>query len=269
MRTSLFSRMPRLMRLAAALLVAAVLVGTGWAAERIYRMFTEIEVTLDTYPEQSFTLPSGRTIHWGGGSCISDVSSKDPKAMETARRHHEEMKKLIAERRYKPIGSYESFGERKYCYEFTFSDGTLMNTGFEFPLESMASWDDYWRKLDKKFEGIKKALVAGRYRLIDVDVIRRQICRDVASNEKLDVEHVRLPSGEEVRHATAQNPKGPTCVQEMSWQDHLKAIREGKRELLGLKTVQQCTYEVVLEDGSKTTYNYDGELLEKPQKEVR
>src|SRR3989304_1947052 len=97
MRMSLFNRMPPMMKLAAALLGAAVLIGTGWAAEKIYMKWNGI----------SFTLP-------GGGEM--EVSSTDPSAVETAKRHSEEENKLIAEKKYKFVRTYELFGEKRYVY---------------------------------------------------------------------------------------------------------------------------------------------------------
>ena len=51
-----------------------------------------------------------------------------------------------------------------------------------------------------------------------------------------------------------------------SWQDHLDAVRDGKWELLSEETIPSYQYEVVLDDGSKTIFNYGGgKPLEKPE----
>jgi hypothetical protein len=47
-------------------------------------------------------------------------------------------------------------------------------------------------------------------------------------------------------------------VKQTSWQEHLDAIREGKRELLELETVNSYTYEMTADDGTKVIFQYGG-----------
>ena len=222
---SWLNRMPPLLKLAAAFLLAAVLVGTGWAAERLYRKFTQISLVL-----------------------------------ATAKRHHEEMKELIAQKKYKFVKTFDSLcGEKQYVYRFDYSDGSHEGMNFSMPLENVASWDDYRRKCDRQHDQIQAAVAAGRFRLVNMDVVCHQICRDVDSNETLDVQRIQHDDGKDVAYATVTTAKEPEFVQRTSWKDHLRAIREGKRELLDLTIRKYFSYEVTLDDGSKAMFGYGGD----------
>ena len=69
-KISVFRRMPSLVKLAAALLVAAILIGTGWAAEKIYKMVTG-ESTVISHRE-----PSGVTSEFGTNAAKSHGGRK-------------------------------------------------------------------------------------------------------------------------------------------------------------------------------------------------
>ena len=45
------------------------------------------------------------------------------------------------------------------------------------------------------------------------------------------------------------------------WEDHLKAIADGKRELLDIQTVKLPKYELTRADGTKFHYGYGGDPL--------
>ncbi len=260
MRRSWFARMPPMMKLAAGFVLAAVLIGTGWAAERLYVKWNGVSITLESYPGRSVTLPNGATLDLGGWETTSGIISSDPgdlgpNAVERAKRHHEEQNKLIAEKKYKFEKIREFLGQKCYVYTFAFADGSQGAMTVDLPLETVTSWDDYRQKQQEQTEKIYKAVVAGNFRLIDVNTIDDWICRDVGSNEKLDVRHVS-----DTAQATVEAAKEPKQMQVMSWQDHLKAIREGRRELLGPKNDTYYTYEAVLDDGSKATFVQDHRL---------
>jgi hypothetical protein len=260
MKMSLVSRMSPMMKVAAGFALAAVLIGTGWAAEKIYMKWNGISFTLESYTGRSVKLPNGATLDLGGGTTEMGIVSNDPNdfgpnAVERAKRHHEEQNKLIAEKKYKFVKTREYLSQTNYVYTFTFADGSHETTTVAIPLETVTSWDDYRQKQQEQSEKIYKAVVAGNFRLIDVHTTDDWICRDADSREKLDVRHVY-----DTAEATIEAAKEPKQVQEMSWQDHLKAIREGKRELLGPKNETFYTYEAVLEDGSKATFVQDHPL---------
>ena len=120
-----------------------------------------------------------------------------------------------------------------------------------------------------------RRIAAGRFRLIDSDVILTHICREVATNQKYRIQRIPLPDPKEksLHHEIAlYRPfdigaeEKATTMPQTSWQDHLAAVRDGKWELLSEETIPSYQYEVVLDDGSKTLFNYGGgKPLEKPK----
>jgi hypothetical protein len=262
--TSLPDRMSPLLKLAAALLAAAVLIGSGWAAERILRKWTGISFTLETHPARPFTLPDGTALDLEGGTTNVNVCSDDPSVVERVKRDREEENKLIAEKKYKLVKTYELFSQKLYLYRFTITrsnhETDYVTTAVQIPLENVTSWDDYRRKVHERGEMIYKAVLAGKFRLIDVNTTDHWICRDADSNEKLDVQRIFNPGGKDDAMATIEAAKEPKQMQTMSWQDHLKAIRKGRRELLGVKNETLYTYEAVLDDGSEVTFVQDHPL---------
>jgi hypothetical protein len=265
--------MSPMMKVAAAFVAAAVLIGTGWAGEKIYKKLTQVSVTLERFPQRTWTLPGfGSMI--SGGSLSETVDSGDPQALEAVKRRHEEMKKLIAEKKYELVKSYVSKfdGLKNYVYKFTFADGSTKNQDLEVPLESVDSWEVYLRKVeerhDQERQAISKAVVAGKFRLLDVDQIIVHICRDVGGDQKFKVQHIPLPDGNDIaliRPFDLEAENQATTMPQTSWQEHLQAVREGKREILSLDSCPNYTYEAVLEDGFKAVFSYaGGDPLKKP-----
>ncbi len=263
----------------AALAAVVILIGTGWAAEKIYeKFFTRVSVILERSPTREWKLADGTKLHVVG-MIGTDANADDPKAVETAKRHHEEMKQLLAQKKYDFIKTHEIMGQKQYVYKFTFADGSHDNTNFSMPLDNVVSWEDYQRKEAQKEkqrqEQINKALAAGRFRLIDTDVILIHICREVATNQKYRIQRIPLRDRKEKslhREIALYRPfdvgaeQKATTMPETSWQDHLDAVRDGKWELLSEETTPTYQYEVVLDDGSKTIFQYGGgKPLQKPQ----
>ena len=268
-----------MLKVAATLAGVMILIGTGWAAAMIYeKFFTRVSVILERSPTQQWKLPDGTNMLIVGRMIGMDVNSDDPKALETVKRHHEEMKQLLAQKKYDFIKTYERMGIKEYVYKFTFADGSHDNMNFSMPLDSVVSWEDYQQKQEQKQtqrQGqINKALAAGRFRLIDSDVILTHICREVATKQKYRIQRIPLPDPKEKalhREIALYHPfdfeaeKKATTMPETSWQDHLDAVREGKWELLSEATIPSYQYEVVLDDGSRTLFQYGGgKPLEKP-----
>jgi hypothetical protein len=269
-----FSRL----EVAATLAAVMILIGTGWAAAKIYeKFFTKVSVILERSPTREWKLPDGRNLYTGGftGTVLAD----DPKAIDTAKRHHEEMKQLLAQKKYDFIKTFEFMGRKEYVYKFTFADGSHDNMNFSMPLDNVVSWEDHQQKQEQKEkqrqEQINKALAAGRFRLIDTDVILAHICREVATKQEYRIQRIPLPDPKEKalhRDIALYRPfdvgaeEKTTAMPQTSWQDHLDAVRDGKWELLREETVPSYQYEVVLDDGSKTIFNYGGgKPLEKPE----
>ena len=268
-----------MLKVAATLAVVMILIGTGWAAAKIYeKFFTKVSVILERSPTQESKLPDG-TILFTGRLIGTIGNPDDPKALETVKRHHEEMKQLLAQKKYDFIKTYEIMGQKQYLYKFTFADGSHSGMPFSMPLDSVVSWEDYQKKEGQKQnqrqEQINQALAAGRFRLIDTDVTLIHICREVATNQKYRIQRISLPDPKEKslhREIALYRPfdvgaeQKATTMPQTSWQDHLDAVRDGKWELLGEETMPSYQYEVVLDDGSKTIFNYGGgKPLQKPE----
>ena len=84
------------------------------------------------------------------------------------------------------------------------------------------------------------------------------ICRDVASGKKFKVQRIQLADHTEIAFPRADYGAIPPSVKQTSWQEHLQAIRDGKRQLLKLETVNSYTYEMTADDGTKEIFNYGG-----------
>jgi hypothetical protein len=273
MRMSMFARVPPMMRLAAGLLVAIALVGSGWAAEKVYKKMTQLVVQFEDDKDSRIvctgTLPDGTT--WeritGTNSSITVPVSDDPAerqiaiqaAKQEAQQEREEIKKLALERKYEFVGEHKQRdGMTCYTYKFQLANGKEIEEGFYVRLENVASWEEYIQKAKEArvehMKAIDKAVDAGRFRLLDVHTYQVQLCRDVKTGHKQRVQRCDRRSGS-IAHITNENAPS----EEESWQDHLQAIREGRRELLGLDDHgRDYTYEVTLDDGSKVIDSYGG-----------
>lgn len=266
MKISVFGRMPSLMKLAAALLVAALLIGTGWAAEKIYKMVTS-ESTVILHKE-----PSG---------AASEFETSAPNPAEWEKQVNEEIKQLVAKKKYKFIRAIDlPQGGKVNVYYFQLSNGTRLAWKRPPPrLEDVASLDDYERKSEEyaaqRQKDIEKAVAGGKGRLVNIIVTEIHVCRDVESNQKLDVRRVTPRYRGEGNDDFAEvypggmqeyEKPGDHVFRTSSWRDHLKAIQDGKRELLDIRLVKQGIYETVREDGSKLVFPRELPLQEKPER---
>jgi hypothetical protein len=170
------------LRAAAIILAAAMMVGVGWAAEKIYEKltFTQAMLILEKHPRQEWTLPSGEELTTVG-TTVTDVDPNDPAAIESAHRQTGQMKEAIIQKKYELLRTFtnEFTGETEYVYKFTLPGGTH-NMNFLVPLDNISCWDDYQRKAHEHRrhyqEQVNKAFAGGKYRLIDEDVILMHIC---------------------------------------------------------------------------------------------
>jgi len=256
------------MKLAAGVVVAVVLVATGWTAERVYRSITENNVELERIDVPPESLPDGSMLGGAFGVATYIPSDAPPGIAEAARRRHEEMKQLIAEKKYEFVRTLELPSEMKqYEYRFTFADGKTTRRFF-IPLENVASWDDYVRELKEQAKqrqkAFTKALSAGKFRLLDLDADVTHVCRDAVSKKQLMVMRVRHFDGDEDSLVFPDGWDGSHYS--TSWKDHLEAIRQGRRVLLDLSTDTSMTYEITLDDGSKAIFEVGGsEMMKKPE----
>ena len=129
-------------------------------------------------------------------------------------------------------------------------------------LEDLTSLDDYAQKQaeqqKQRRDRINQAVAAGRIRLLNADVMESHICRDVNSGIKFKVQRIRHADGKEIAFPRHDYSKTPTSVKKTSWQDHLQAIRDGKRRILDVESVNSYTYEMTADDGTKEIFQYGG-----------
>jgi len=257
MRTRTAFRTTRLLKLAAGLLIAAVVVAAGWTAEKVYESVSK----------------KSRVVEVGDGYHTVIPPDAPADSAEKAKRHHEEMKQLIGQKKYKFVNTFEMpRGRKHYVYQFTFADGSKGGCGFSIPLEKVTSWDDYLQKSNKEQaqlnEKMRKAIVAGKFRAINVEPLLTHVCREVDSGQKVRVQRIALPDGKQIASFRREEAHSPEY--ETSWEEHLEEVRQGKRVLLDEQTFKNYTYELTLEDGSTTGFTCGGaQPLEKtPPEEI-
>ena len=268
-------RMTWLMKLAASVLIAALLLATGWTAEKVYQSVTKKKsyyVELEKLDSRPVKFPDGLGDSSMSMSVVGTTIPADapPGTVEKVKKHHEVMKQLIAEKKYKFIKTIEipPGSPTEYSYRFTLPDGEHVGLNFSMSLENVASWEDYLQKrkeqMRQRHEKISKAMAAGKFRLLDVESLTTHVCKDVESNQTLLVLRIKLHDGKEIASVCG---KAPDVRQyQTSWQDHLQAIRKGERVLLDLQITENYTYEITLNDGSTTIFTYGGsEPLKKPK----
>ena len=131
------------------------------------------------------------------------------------------------------------------------------------PLDKVSSWADYEKKQarqrEQRNERISQALTSGRFRLLNLEVMQNHICRDVASGSTFKVQRIQRSDQSEIAFPRADFGAIPPSVHETSWKEHLQAIRDGKRQLLKLETVNSYTYEMTADDGTKDIFDYGGD----------
>jgi hypothetical protein len=260
------------MKSAAGFLIAALLVATGWAAEKVYQKVANKSYYVEL--EKPFSLPMKLPDDPDGSESAVTVSmalttipeNAPPGSVEKAKKHHEEMKQLIAQKKYKFIKTFEgASGHTEYVYQFTYADGEQSAANFEMRLEDVASWEDILQKRKERQqmlnEKISKAIAAGRFRLLDVEPLVIHVCTQTGSEQKILVSRIGLRK--EIASVWPEAAKTP--VYQTSWQDHLKSVQQGERVLLDLQIIGNYTYEITLDDGSTTIFKYGGnEPLKKP-----
>jgi hypothetical protein len=286
--------MSRAQKVAAAILLALLLAATGWAAEKVVEaviegrpvhVHTKTESTTllmgtDTYGTYVGVttirdVPPGTTNQAGSGimtgvGTMTMESSGGAGVSPFTPAQRQELRKLIAEKKYQRIGKSETPRGTEYLYRFVFSDGTVKPWPFYLPLEEFASVDDYNQKYDvyeaRRQEAMQKALAKGHYRLVNVELILVHECLDVATGKTIEVQKIPLPDGSQIASAKEVKPWVPSptgeseeTFYEMTWQEHLDSIKAGRRKLLDARVVKDFWYEMTLEDGSKTILGIGGQ----------
>jgi hypothetical protein len=171
--------------------------------------------------------------------------------------------KVIAEKRYEFLRTFlDNEYQPQYVYRVTLSNGDQVNTNFPVRLENLSSLEDYKQKWEErrrlKHERIDQALVSGKFRLINLEIIQIHVCRDPKSKQKFEVQRFPRSGGNDVAFPRADLGKLPASVKETSWKEHLDAIHSGDRELLELRTLKDYTYEMIADDGTNFIFSYGG-----------
>jgi hypothetical protein len=184
----------------------------------------------------------------------------------------DEIKKLIAEKKYKFLSTFKDIaGNEQYVYSLKFDNGKSLGMNFSVRLEDVSSWDDYQKKQEEqrqlRHDQINQAIAAGKFRLINLEAMQVQLCRDSESKQEFKIQRIPIKDGVEIALPRADYGKISASVKETSWKEHLDLIQQGKRELLELETVNNYTYEMTADDGTKFNFNYGGNgPLEMPEK---
>ncbi len=269
-----------LLRPAAMIVGAVMLVSSGWASEQIYRRMAK----RDLYYSESavdmgkwdVTTPDGNKITFSSSMSGSISYDNSDTGLQEAKRKRREMKQLIAEKKYEFVEEIEAIETEyahdrvEYVYKFVLSDGEELVRSFSFPLEDIPSWDAYQDKLVERQaewrELIKEAIAAGRYRVVDAKVIKSHICQDEGSQNLINVMEIRP----DPRVVKMEGPPRayvhpyPLTLDEgegysMSWEDHLQEIAAGRRKLIRMEVLNRYTYELTFQDGAvfRTTFGAD------------
>jgi hypothetical protein len=98
--------------------------------------------------------------------------------------------------------------------------------------------------------------------------MQTHLCRDVESDKKFKVQRIGVGTERDKAFPRSDFGEIPPSVKETSWKEHLEKIREGKRELLESDSVDDYTYEMTADDGTKFIFTYggDGPLKKMPEK---
>jgi hypothetical protein len=206
----------------------------------------------------AWKLANGTTMWEGSSSCGTPID-------------HKELSKLIAEKKYTFLRTFDGDGEKQWVYSLKLPIGSNMSMNFSMPLDNVTSWEDYEKKRteqrQQRHEKINEAIAAGRFRLVNVEVLQFHLCRDVQSNTEFKVKRDTGPDGKPMAMPLPTNSPLPPSVKTTGWQDYLKAVRSGKVQLLGLEVINSYTYEMTANDGTKLIFNYGGkEPLKMPAK---
>ena len=184
-----------------------------------------------------------------------------------------EISKLIAGKKYTFLKTFDSSnGEKQWVYSFKLPNGGALNMNFPLPLDNVTSWEDYQHKkaqqTQQRHEKINEAIAAGRFRLINVEALQMHLCRDAQSGKEFKVQRFPRAGEKDIAFPRPDYSNIPPSVKETTWKEHLKLIRDGKRQLLDIQVVNSYTYEMTANDGTKITFNYGGQKpLEMPAKE--
>jgi hypothetical protein len=249
-------------RAVAAAVLAALLVASGWAADRIYQGLVEgRRIDMATR-----FLPGPQPGEWLGVRG-PDTSSPDWRREEV---EQEQVHKLIDQGKYQFVRTVDTErGYRFFLYRFALPNGRKVDFPLPMSLDGIKSWREWEQKRkeqgDRQFQAFRSALKNGKLRVVNIVIEPMHICRHAETGKILNVEQVTPVDGPLMALATEDGTAGP--LYETTWEEHLALVRQGKRELLGVKALEYYVYEFTLPDGTKATES-SAEDIRKRSKEI-
>ncbi len=259
-----------LLRVAAMILAAVVLVSAGWAAEQTYRKVTRITWTDSESTSRELTLPSGKIVKFTtsrtSGVTTSDhhVNIEQAQADQAAR--WDEIGQAILDGKYKLMQEHDlPNSPTLYGYYIELPNDST-GTAFVVPLEKFESWEQFRALEDevrrKHSQMCDEAIDAGRYRLVDADVFLSHVCREAETGEEIVCQRVLSTIKDiEPKAIITSWPRNMDVEREMietTWQDHLDAIVDGSRELINTALINSYVYELILSDGRVVRWSTGG-----------
>lgn len=250
-KMSLSNRISPALRTALAALVAILLIGSGWAAEKIYEQMT---IRVEVSKPKEITLPDG-TKAYSTVASVVDVNPNDPKSVEKADRTLKEslaaeekrqdaMQKAIAAGRFRLIDVESNITHE---YRDAGSDKTLQI--MRLPNKDVgqiigaSSVNNSCEKNASRGGGAAAEGKNGKTAIV-FDVVASGSSKAVTTTAR------RAKDGAMTVVVDGSGVAGAT----MPWKDHLRMIREGKRTLLHATVQPFYVYELTLDDGSKASY---------------
>ena len=265
MKTNKPRKLKSLIRVAAMILAAVVLVSAGWAAEQAYRKVTWVETTITEKVTTVFTPENGvavtlTTVTTETTEVDPNIPHKQGKVDESAQR--EEIAQAISQGKYKFVREVTNSpgGEPStYIYSIELPSGALKKS-FAVPPEKFESWNQFEALEDEArrehYLMCYEAIEAGRYRLVNVETHVAHICREVETGEDIICRRINTTSdGIEPKaiitlyQEVVEVIEGRVKMVETTWQDHLDAIANGSRELIRPDISNTYSYELTLSDG--------------------
>ena len=271
-------------RVAAAILAAALLGASAWAAHLAYGTYKQYlkKRRTRTYRVEPATTQVVK-IRNSKGEVVREIEVTHPPSSvlvhdshpdaeaRRARERTEEaiLKAAIAGKTYEFIETVFPPNEpRQFTYELASPDGARLRKTLYFRLERITSWDQYLERfkrfhiedLAQRQKEIRRLVAQKKGRFLRTRNIVVHFCRDLAADGKKlevrqDTRNGRLIA--RIRPLGSDPYQKGFTSNEMDWRDHLKAIEDGLLKLTQKQVRTFYLYEVTLRDGSTHHYADD------------
>jgi hypothetical protein len=262
-KMSISKRVSPALKIALAVLAAILLIGTGWAAEKIYEKIITIRIV--TSEPKEVIMPDG-TKGYSVTAAATEVDVNDPKAVEEANRV---LKESLAaeEKRQDAIQKAITLGRFRLLDVGSQITHQCQDVGsdrvFQLTRCTLDTCDDVAHVIDADIELSGKTGAAQTV----TGTVRTAIVTPGSKDKKLpmtlrvDAQPGKMlkASGDGATSVVVTDASGAVQAT-TSWKDHLRMILDGKRQLLHATVQTVYVYEVTLDDGSKVSYGCPFEL---------